>query len=165
MDPGTATAVLTAAGMALEGGQLLWDFLTTDEQEELAALYSSGRLDPKTEAMIGKMVNRQFANQRSEMGANLARRGLANSSVTGRMITDSYTDQYNALAERIAGEALRRQGLGYQMQAQLDAEEQASAANLFSMAGNWIEYSASEKHNKKLEETARATMLDNRNFK
>ena len=148
--------ILAAAGMALEGGQLLYDIFTTDEQEELAALYRSGKLDPQTEKMIGQMVNRQFSGQRQAMGADLARRGLMDSSVTGRRMTESYNDQYRALAETITSEALRRQGLGFQMQAQLDAEEQASAANLFGMAGSLMEYRANEAHNAQLLEEAKS---------
>ena len=144
-DPATKIAALGigAIGGAIVGG--ITGLLSSTEQQELAARYARGEIDEATENQIAKQIAGRYARIHRNVGADIARRGLMNSTIGGRLMADSYNAEGQALTDAIARTAFERQRMGLAMQGDEAARRSAALGQATSAALMGLESITEEK--------------------
>jgi len=72
-----------------------------------------GEIDPAYNTNLSRAVGDQFGRLRSQMGGQLANRGLANSSLGARQMADTYSSERNALTGALANNQLQRMSMAH----------------------------------------------------
>lgn len=91
----------------------------------LATQLLRGDIPPSVAATLDRQIGTGFDRLRRQQGGQLARTGVLNSSVGGRLMADTYDSQRNALADAYMGTMLQRQGLGLNILNSADASRRA----------------------------------------
>ena len=84
-----------------------------------------GDIPPSMAAAMDRQIGTRFDRLRRNQGGQLARSGVLNSTIGGRLMADTYTSQRNALADAYVGTMLQRQGLGLNILGAADASRRA----------------------------------------
>ena len=92
---------------------------------DLANQLLRGDIPPSMAAAMDRQIGTRFDRLRRNQGAQLARSGVLNSTVGGRLMADTYTGQSNALADAYLNTMLQRQGLGLNILGAADASRRA----------------------------------------
>ena len=128
--PGVGSVIGGGIGALLGGiGGYLF---TDDEKNEMIESYRAGRLDPQTVANIESTIARRYAMLRRGQNAQLARRGIDQSSFAGRQIAGTFNDERSALAQALTNQVAQRQQIGFGMS---DAASAQRAQNVASGIG------------------------------
>lgn len=73
----------------------------------------AGEVSPQYTDYLSRQLGQRFNTLRSDVGANLARRGLANTTIGARQINDTYNNERQALSDALAARSMQRQALGF----------------------------------------------------
>ena len=117
--PGIGTAIGAAGGAQL--GALL-GLLSDTEMQELSHRYAMGEVSPEQEKLIGDALADRFEQLRKDQGSDLSRRGLSGSSIASELYGKSLANERESLADAMAQQSYANQGLGFQMQSDLNAQ-------------------------------------------
>lgn len=146
--PGIGTAV--GAGIGTVVG-LVDAYLTAPDEENEAALIDAmqrGEVSPAEIDYLQRALSSRFGEMRRGLGGQLARRGLADSSIAGRLMAGTYDSERNALADALVARSFQRQGLGFDLAGRRDANDAAIGAGIANTAGQIGDFYLA---NKKLE--------------
>ena len=112
---------------------LLQGLLSDTEMQELARRYARGEISPEQEQAIVSALATRYDQIRETQGADLARRGMLESSMAGRVMAETYQNEQDALAQALVNASMQRQQMGMEMLAQQQGLQQqgyAAAANV-----------------------------------
>ena len=136
---GGATGATIAQMMSMSGNPwligagvgigILQGILSPTEEADLARRYARGEIDPDTQDRIVQALAGRYDTMRQEQGSDFARRGMLESSMASRMMSDSYASERDALAKALAGQSSQNQELGLDMLAKRAQETQAGWAS------------------------------------
>jgi hypothetical protein len=84
-----------------------------------------GDIPPSVAAAMDRQIGTRFDRLRRNQGGQLARSGVLNSSIGGRLMADTYDSQRRALSDAYVSTMLQRQGLGLNMLNSADASRRA----------------------------------------
>lgn len=84
-----------------------------------------GDIPPSVAATLDRQLGTRFDRLRRAQGGQLARSGVLNSTIGGRLMADTYDSQRNALADAYMNTLLQRQGLGLNILGAADAQRRA----------------------------------------
>lgn len=117
MDPAFQRLMASEAyNNLLEGGvDPAYDSLIAAQQSPAFQSMLRGEVDPRYNTELTRAVSRRFGNMRSQVGANLANRGLYRSTGGARAIADTYNSERDALASALAGNQLSRMQFSHGM--------------------------------------------------
>ena len=93
-----------------------------------------GDIPPSVAATMDRQLGTRFDRLRRNQGGQLARSGVLNSSIGGRLMADTYDSQRNALSDAYMNTLLQRQHLGLGMLNSADASRRA----LMGMGANQL---------------------------
>lgn len=134
-------------GIGLVGG-FIGGLLGADEEIErdnFAETLARGEVDPTYRGYLEEALADRYGELREDMGHQLARRGLADSSFAGRAMGELYSDEQNALASALAGHSMQRIALGNDLLARRSAERGALGANIATTLGEILNYNLAQK--------------------
>lgn len=138
----------TGLGAAIGGGiGILQGLLSDTEMQDLARRYARGEIDPEAQNQIVMELADRYDVMRQEQGADLARRGMLESTMASRLISDTYASERDALAKALAGQVLDRQQMGIDMLAKNAQQQQAgyaAGANVFAQLALKNQYDQSD---------------------
>ena len=77
-----------------------------------------GEVAPQQLELLQRQIGDQFSNIRSDVGANLARRGVGKGTIGGRQIANTYDSERQALGDALVRGSLQRQSMGYNVAGQ-----------------------------------------------
>ena len=123
---------------ALVGGAIgaLAGLLSPTEEIELARKYAAGEIPPEVERQIARTLAKRYNMLRSETGADLARRGVFESTAAGRVMADISQQEREALANALAGQTFNYQKLGMDLIAQRNQALQQGIGSAASVIGH-----------------------------
>lgn len=84
-----------------------------------------GDIPPSVAASLNRRIGSRFDTLRRQQGGGLARSGVLNSTIGGRLMGDTYTSERNALADAYVNSMLARQQLGIGILNSADASRRA----------------------------------------
>ena len=124
-------------GAAIGGGLgALQGLLSPTEEAELARKYSRGEIPPEVTRQIARQLANRYNALRRNTGADLARRGVLESTAAGRMMADISQQEREALAGALAGQTFNYQKLGMDLIAQRNKDLQAGIGSAASVLGH-----------------------------
>lgn len=110
------------------------------EQEELAEALTRGEVDPEYRAYLERTLGNRYQALRGDLGNQLARRGLADSSFAGRAMVQTYASEQQSLANALTQASMQRMGLGYDVMAQRNADQAALGQGIAETVGQIANY-------------------------
>ena len=107
--PGPGTAI--GAGV---GG--VFGLLSPTDGQDRARELASGEIPLEQRNYIQKQLSGRFDQLRTQSGAGAARRGIADSSISQRLMMDIDASEREALADSFLRESMNRQAMGFDLQ-------------------------------------------------
>ena len=119
-------------------GHLFGWYDDADEEEtELIEALKRGEVDPQYRAYLRRQLGGQYDALREQLGQQFANRGTADSTFATRAQAQTYTAQNQAFANALASGSQDRMRLGYDIEANRNAQNQqsgqATAGTLFNI--------------------------------
>ena len=111
-----------------------------EEETELIEALKRGEVDPEYRAMLRRQLGGQYDALREQLGQQFANRGTADSTFATRAQAGTYTAQNQALANALASGSMDRMRLGYDIEANRNAQNQASGQAASGTLFNIMEY-------------------------
>ena len=123
---------------AVAGGAFgaLAGLISPTEQIELARKYAAGEIPPQVERQIVRQLAKRYNMLRGDTGADLARRGVFESTGGARMMADISQQEREALANALAGQTFNYQKLGMDLIAQRNQALQSGIGAAASVLGH-----------------------------
>ena len=123
---------------AVAGGAFgaLAGLISPTEQIELARRYAAGEVPPEVERQIVRQLAKRYNMLRGDTGADLARRGVFESTGGARMMADISQQEREALANALAGQTFNYQKLGMDLIAQRNQALQSGIGAAASVLGH-----------------------------
>lgn len=137
--PGIGTAIGAGVG-AVVGVVDAW--LTTPNEENESALIEAmkrGEVSPAELGYLERALSARFGEMRRDLGGQLARRGIADSSIAGRLMAKSYDAERQSLADALVGRSFQRQQLGFDVAGRRDAYDAQVGAGITNTVGQIVD--------------------------
>ncbi len=137
--PGIGTAIGAGAGSIVG---LVAGLLGSDEEEaerSLAEALMRGEISPDQIGYLERALSGRFGEMRRDLGGQIARRGLADSSIAGRLMAKSYDNERSVLADALVSRSFQRQMLGHELAGRRDQNDAAIGAGITNTVGQIVD--------------------------
>lgn len=133
--PGPGTVIGAGLGAFLGGVSGLLGASDNAERLELAEAMSRGEIPTDYRNHIADQLGGYYSQMRHQLGGYLGRSGLANSTIAGRLMADTYSEQGNALANALTNVSQQRMAMGHDLLAQRRAQLSQAGAGIVDVIG------------------------------
>jgi len=120
--PGPGTVIGAIGGGLIGGLSGYFGAEENAERLEQADALASGILPVSYKNHLANQLSGHYDQMRHELGGYLGRSGLTNSTIAGRIMADTYTEQSKALTNALAAQSLQGMGFGHDLLAQRRSE-------------------------------------------
>ena len=133
--PGPGTAIGAGVGALFGSISGLLGAGDTAEHLEMAEAMARGEIPTDYRNSIADQLGGYYSQMRNQLGGYLGRSGLANSTIAGRLMADTYTEQSDALANALVRASQERMGMGHDLLAQRRAQLAQTGAGIVDVVG------------------------------
>lgn len=133
--PGPGTLIGTGLGALLGGLSGFAGAGDTAEHLELAEAMARGEVPTDYQNYLAGQLDDHYGQMRRQLGGYIGRSGLANSSIAGRLMADTYAAQGDALANALTHVSQQRIALGHDLLAQRRAQLAQTGAGIVDVVG------------------------------
>lgn len=138
----------TGVGAAIGGGAgFLWGLLSSTEQQELEEMYSKGMVSSEQEDMIADMLADRYRQHRTSIHNDMARRGLGNSTIASRAVSQAYGGERDAFLQAMQRQSMDNRDMGMDMIAERNRQSAARGKAALDTFGGLAQQHYQDKQN------------------